>query len=256
LFNPKIFILKSVFDKYAILKFQIDLVQRFQSIFPSQCHYLGDKQLFKIISYGYDKAIKYGFEMKNQIFLYLCLMFKIGSNFDKDIQFEWLSEILMNKDDTDSSTRMNLLYESVMKYLSEISGEKDIYFNSALLKLLKEYDLIKSKSFRQDNEILEMLNYFYPQKYKYFEKDMLKKILEVFRETAHKYDNHDENGVAILTLYMFLLGDNFFNDPQFPWAMKRSKNNEQTKSEIKLNLLYQDAKTILPKYFSVNMDQT
>jgi len=245
-----------IFDKYAILKFQIDLVQRFQSIFSSQCHYLGDKQLFKIISYGYDKAIKYGFEMKNQIFLYICLMFKIGSNFDKDIQFEWLSEILMNKDDTDSSTRMNLLYESVMKYLSVISGENDIYSNSALLKLLNEYDFINSKAFNSDKDILEMLNYVYPQKYNYFEMETLKRIIEVYRETAHTYDIQDAKSKAILTLYMFLLGDNFFTDPQFPWAMKTIKTIEHTNSVKKLNLLYQNVKTILPKYYSLNMNET
>ena len=242
-----------IFNKHEIYKFQANLLQRYQNIFPSQYRSLGDKQLLKIISYGYDKAIKYGFEMKNQIFLYICLMFKIGSNFDKDIQFKWLSEILKNKDDIDSTTRMNLLYESVMKYLSEISGEKDIYFNSALLKLLKEYDLIKSKS---DNKILEMLNYVYPQKYKYFEMDMIKKIIEVFRETTHKYDIQDAKGKAILTLYMFLLGDNFFTDPQFPWAMKAIKTIEHTNSEKKLNLLYQNVKTILPKYYSLNMNET
>jgi len=245
-----------IFDKHEIFKFQTELLHRYQSIFPSQCRYLGTNQLFELIRYGYDKAIKYGFEMKNQIFLYICLMFKIGSNFDKDIQFEWLTEILNSEDDVDSATRMTLLYDSVMKYLSEISGENDMYFHSALLKLLKEYHLIKSESFSTDTDILEMFNYVYPQKYKYLEIDKLNKIIEVFRETSHKYDIHDKNGVVILILYMFLLGDNFFNDPQFPWAMKAFNNNEQMKPEIKLSLLYHDTKTILPKYFFINVGKT
>ena len=243
-----------IFDEHEIYKFQTELLRRYKIIFPFQYSYLGDKQLFQIIEYGYEKSIKYGFEMKNQIFLYIYMMFKLGSNFDKDIQFGWLSEILKNKKNIDSGKRITQLYESVKKYLSEVSGENDIYFHSALIKLLKEYDLKKTESISSDKEILDNLNYVYPQKYIYFEMDFLKKIIEVFRETAHKYDIQDSKGIAILTLYMLLLGDNFFIDPQFPWAKKVFIHMKQVSLENKIYLLHKEANNNLPDYYSIDIN--
>jgi len=241
-----------VYERKLIEQFELDLIERYKNIFVSQCKYLKEKQLNKFVRYGLYKAKKNGFENKNQIFLYICLMFKIGSDFDTDLQFSWLSHYLTPGVNAEESDRILLLYQEVMNYLEAVYGENDNYFKKALSNMMTNAvpEMLTSENFDFDNNFYGLVQRTYPQKYGLTDHDKLSDLKTRCKDMFQQYGIKDQKELSISTLFMFLLGEKFILDPQFTWADKAFKGSTIYDSNNKINILFQEAKVALPNYYS------
>ena len=79
-----------VFEQVAAQRFEAGLLDHLRTFFPEQAAALGTAQLGKVVRYGLQRAESRGLRTERGLYLYLALMFMLGSAFDEDPQLAWM----------------------------------------------------------------------------------------------------------------------------------------------------------------------
>jgi len=77
------------FEHVAAQRFAEGLLDHFQTFFPQHAAVLGNAQLQRALRYGLQRAESRGLGTERAVYLYIALMFMLGSGFDEDPQLPW-----------------------------------------------------------------------------------------------------------------------------------------------------------------------
>lgn len=196
------------------------LVNDVREHFARHCEILGDEQLRKTVALGVDSAAGYGLASEREVFLYLCLMFMLGSFFDTDPQLPWAARILAADNLPDGFAKVQALYKEAMGYLDRTIGKNDMEHLKVLLRV-RNLDLNRAAERLQPDFTkgsIALLHEVHPRKAELLGDDILEVLVVTGSEAALEYGLSHERGRLVFLLHMFLMGSGFDRDPQFPWA--------------------------------------
>lgn len=211
--------------------------------FPGQCEILGHVPLRKTVALGLENAAGYGLLSERDVFLYLSVMFMLGSFFDTDLQFPWAGPILNRNNFPDGYTKVQALYDAAMDYLDRTVGENEEEHLKVLLRV-KRLDPDGAAERVGPDFTPGMIGLFreiHPRKAAHLGNDLLEKLIAAGAESASKYGITGERGRTVTLLHMFLIGSGFDRDPQFPWAEAILNDAALSGEDEKADRLYRAA---------------
>jgi hypothetical protein len=217
------------FERAAEARFAETLAGHITETFPAACGALGPAQVRKFVETGIARAAHHGFHMERDIYLYLCLMFMLGSWFDEDVQLNWAARHLA----VPSPGRMRKLHEAALKYLDEVAGENNGRLVRALLRI-RRCDPARLAAFSPDtfeNDTLRLLAGFYPEKFRCQGEAPTRAAIAQSVRSAARYEIQDPAGQALYAGLTFMLGSGFDTDPLCPWAAEILSGGGEGKSE-------------------------
>jgi hypothetical protein len=107
-------------------KFESQINARLQRIFPEKYAYLSEDGIRRLIRTGMESAKKHKITTERGLTLYLLLMYVLGSDFDMDLKYPWVGEILNNSGMTNQAQKIDKLYSKAMELLGKrFSGVLD-----------------------------------------------------------------------------------------------------------------------------------
>lgn len=198
------------------------LVVHMDEHFPNRCFNMDDSQIQQTVELGLERASQYGLLTEREVFLYVSLMFLLGSGFDRDIQLPWAAEILAKDEFPDPYQKIQALYDVAMSYLDRVIGE-DEEEQLQVVSRLENFDLESATQRSKRNLPIESINSFteiHPRKAAEIGDAGLRTLLSIGTESASKYGITQNQGLLVYGLHLFLLGTEFDTDPQFLWAQE------------------------------------
>ncbi len=233
-----------VFEQVAVQRFEAGLLEHLRTFFPEQAAALGSTQLGRVVRYGLERAESRGLHTERGIYLYLALMFVLGSAFDEDPQLAWMpplqppapppgeepqqSESQIEVASVPAATARSLetpdtrivpLYEQAMAFLDRAAGP-DNEFLRQTLNVLRHPQVFEglpaAPSF--GHRALLLLQTLAPEKYKALGQGALRALVRSGYETAKRHGVTTEPGMMNYLALAFVLGSGFDRDPLYPWA--------------------------------------
>ena len=240
-------------EQVAVRNFENRLLEHLEEFFPKHCGILGKEQVRKVIRLGLEQAEQYDFVSERNVYLYVGLMFMLGSYFDQDLQLPWAKQILVDENLVNPNTRADRLYDRAMAFLNQAAGKDNQYLERALLNASK-LSLSQLSRSGDDKQIsfgdymLKLLYMLFPEKYEALGDPNVRQLIRQGYQTARGYNLTNEPGIATYISLMFMLGSGFDRDPQYPWATTVLNDASLTDPPKKGDLLYQEAKAYLEKW--------
>jgi hypothetical protein len=100
-----------------------DFCDRLQSLYPEKFEYAGHEAMRRLVAQGVELAAEHGLEHPRSQFLYLTLMFMLGSGFDRDLKYPWVREVLDDKTLSGERALRERLYERSLSYLDLVVAD-------------------------------------------------------------------------------------------------------------------------------------
>ncbi len=219
------------------------LAAHLRRFFPGQCEILGDASLRKTVALGLENAAGYGLLSEREVFLYLSVMFMLGSFFDADLQLPWAGPILHRSNFPDPYTKVQTLYEAAMNDLDRTIGENEEEHLKVLLRVRKLTPDRAAEQVRPDFTpgMIGLFREIHSKKAERLGDDLLEKLIAAGSESALRYGIAGERGRAVYLLHMLIIGSGFDRDPQFPWAEAILNDAALSGEEERTDRLYQAA---------------
>lgn len=96
-------------------QFRSTALIRLEQLWPEKFAYLGETTVQQLIHDGIAAAVPYGIKNETGMFVYLSLMFVLGSQFDRDPLLPWISTVLA--DSGSAAGRTSRLHETAQTHL-------------------------------------------------------------------------------------------------------------------------------------------
>ncbi len=198
------------------------LIVHMREHFGRQCEIVGEVQVRKTVEMGVEQAGKYGLLAEREVFLYLSLMFMLGSGFDTDVQYPWAGPILKRKDFPDGFSMIQTVYDTAMEYLDRIIGKNEEEHLRVLLRVRRlPIDDETAKVTRDfDSGMMRIFEDLHPNKYEELGPEGVQRLIAAGQESAAKYGLTGAKARMVYLLLMYISGSSFDTDPLFPWAME------------------------------------
>jgi len=210
------------FRQHHLQKFEDDMVEHLKKFAPNHWKVIGEQTGRQVIQLGIEEARKYGLTNRGPVRFYIEMMFMLGSYFDTDPQYPWVSEVLRDPQNMDQMVRADRLYESMTKYWSDVAGPKNQHVFSALRRLSQaRADDYVTAGVPLEDCFLAGLKSIYPQKCAYLGERPLRTLLKKTFELASKYGFTSNQDVALVTALTFFLGHGCMDDPLHSWIARR-----------------------------------
>ncbi len=184
--------------------------------FSDQCRLLGTVSLERTVSFGIQRAARHGFVTEREVFLYLSLMFMLGSRFASDSQLPWAGEALART----GHDKVTALYSAAMAYLDRTVGPRNEEHLKVLLRV-RRLDLATAVGLQDVDfgvSMKQLLHQLHSRKCDQLGMAGLDALLSAGTAAAARYDITCRTGRTVYIVHMFLLGSRFDDDPQFEWA--------------------------------------
>ncbi|MDG4555062.1 MAG: hypothetical protein P9E24_12595 [Candidatus Competibacter sp.] len=241
-----------VFEQIAAQRFEAGLLDHLRTFFPEQAAALGSTQLGRVVRYGMQRAESRGVHTERGLYLYLALMFMLGSAFDEDPQLAWMPPLqppapppaeeprqpepqvgtapapapTPPPEETEPApppetpdTRIVPLYEQAMAFLDRTVGPDNEFLRQTLnvLRHPRVFEgLPGAPSF--GHRVLLLLQTLAPEKYKALGDGALRALVRSGYEAAKYHGVTTESGMMNYLALAFVLGSGFDRDPLYPWA--------------------------------------
>ena len=241
-----------VFEQIAVQRFEAGLLDHLRTFFPEHAAMLGSTQWGRVVRYGLERAESRGLQTERGLYLYLALMFVLGSAFDEDPQLTWMPPLqpsasppaeesqqsefqieaalvpatVSSPEETEPvpspetpDIRIVPLYEQAMAFLDRTVG-LDNEFLRQTLSVLRHPQVFEglpaAPSF--GHRVLLLLQTLAPEKYKALGEGALRALVRSGYEAAKHYGVTTEPGMMNYLALAFVLGSGFDRDPLYPWA--------------------------------------
>ena len=244
-----------VFEQVAAQRFEAGLMDHLRSFFPEHAAALGATQLGRVVRYGLQRAESRGLQTERGLYLYLALMFMLGSAFDEDPQLTWMPPLqppappppdeepqqaepqtgtapapapvtVPPPEETGPApppetpdTRIVPLYEQAMVFLDRTVGPDNEFLRQTLsvLRHPRVFEgLPAAPSF--GHRVLLLLQTLAPEKYKALGEEALRALVRSGYEAAKHHGVTTELGMMNYLALALVLGSGFDRDPLYPWA--------------------------------------
>ncbi len=170
----------------------------------------------KLIWIGTRRAKARGLDGRSGAFLYVMLMFMLGSRFASDSQLPWAGEALART----GHDKVTALYSAAMAYLDRTVGPRNEEHLKVLLRV-RRLDLAAAVGLQDVDfgvSMKQLLHQLHSRKCDQLGMAGLDALLSAGTAAAARYGITCRTGRTIYIVHMFLLGSRFDDDPQFEWA--------------------------------------
>jgi hypothetical protein len=230
-----------IFEK--IIGFQNRMIAFCKEHFSLPYEMLGEDQIRNIIQYGMERAKRHGFEGPREMCIYISSMFLLGSDFDRDSQYPWVSKYLNQEEVPDPFLRVERLYDAILNYFDRVAGPENEIMLHALKKMqtvnFKTLSLAANKT--KEQGIFELLTHIYPQKVQQHGRGNIEKLIQNGIQYANEYKITEYKNLYVYIGMMFFLCSGFDGDLQFPWASKILRDHSIQSENVKTEKLYRMA---------------
>jgi hypothetical protein len=145
-------------------------------------------------------------------------MFMFGSWFDTDVQYPWAAEALWDDSLPDEMARAEALHMGMLAYLGSVFGPGRMFARKALrplrAALLEPAPEDRDALRRQLPQVLERV---YPGKCRWLGEARLNAVIDGAWKVAAVYSIDSPRALRLLTMFAFMLGHRFHEDPLYPW---------------------------------------
>jgi len=210
------------------------LTREFKSMFPKRCRILGDDNLNFFLTHQQKRAKHYNYMYYDDLKRYAIIAFYLGTYFDEDELYPWVKTIV--KEEEPFGRKVDLLNKKFYEVFDLTMGKDAIYFQEALIKL-KRVNQEYIKKYRKFEDIIEKLNFIYPQRMKVIGKENFRESLVKQKLEVERFNMHNALGSSVYATLVFLMGSNVHRDPLFSWVNKYLNKplEKKEKTEILFN---------------------
>lgn len=99
--------------------FMAELKSRLRRVYPEKCHYLGDAAIEDLIRNAAASAARHDLRVPLAVLLFSGMMLMLGSSFDSDPLFGWVTNVLEDKQIKNPDERVERLYAAGIDYLKQ-----------------------------------------------------------------------------------------------------------------------------------------
>lgn len=243
------------FEKIAVQRFEEGLLEHVRTFFPEHAAALGETALRRVLRYGLQRAESRGLHGERGVYLYLALMFLLGSGFEDDPQLRALPVLqtapvpaepqAQAAAETGTSTasaslstssgpapavavaesgletpdqRIEIIYGQASALLDRIAGPEQTPL-PLMLNVWRQpqvYEGLSGPSI--GHRLLLLLQMLAPEKYRALGEEALRGLVRLGYENARRQGLSTEPGLMHYVALMFMLGSSFDRDPLYPWA--------------------------------------
>ena len=214
-----------VFEEAALQSFEDEMVAHSKKFTPRLCEVIGEEQLRVALRRAMERAGTYGFTYRGPIRLFIELMFLYGSDFDTDLQYPAVGEVL--RASGDQMQRAEQIHEGVLDYLEKVSGPSNVNVHKALEALsvfARKPITFSSNGFVAG--LLQEMTHAFPQKAAYIGEEGLTALIHEGRAEARKYQFSTIRGEALVVVLMFAFGYGCTDDPLYPWIARTLRDEK------------------------------
>ncbi|HRD67139.1 MAG TPA: hypothetical protein PKY50_13420 [Candidatus Competibacter sp.] len=241
------------FENVVAQRFEEGLLDHLRTFFPQHAATLGETQLGRIARYGLQRAESRGLKTERAIYLYVALMFVLGSRFDEDPQLPWAAreieeekpappkpevaaeardaatvaatagETVTGKEDEapkeTADARIERVYGQAMAFLDQTVGPDNELLRQTL-NTLRQPQVFEGLPAAPSvgHRLLLLLQMLAPEKYDMLGEETLRNLVRHGYEAAKRYGMTTEHGIMNYVALAFVLGSGFDRDPLYPWA--------------------------------------
>lgn len=213
----------------------------------------------QVIRVGRKKAAYYNLTTECCVRSYIEFICLLGSGFDTDPLMPWAARILNDKATFDEVKRGDRLYDQVWDYIDYISTD----YRDTAGEPITERFVEEIKGLRKGcGEELTKNNYqefaenlgcriktFFPAKYRYVGENRVHSLINQGYRSAGDYGISTKHGITLYTVYMFVLGSGFDDDPLLPWANATLNDAGLSNQAEKINRLYAEGVQFLRRWW-------
>jgi len=241
-----------VFKDISTKNFEKTLVLHVQEVVPEIAKIAGEYNVRRIVQYGMQQALNYGFSYQGTVRFYIDLMLLLGYGFHDDPQFPWASKILNSSDSRGQMFRAKQLFVFLNDYLDTVYGKENIYLIEAINQF-KDFNMVGSEHYHNNShqKLLDKINFIYPQKFEYLGNQSLLEVIKKSKQVTFSLSFLNESSFIIIAILMFSFGHKVLEDPLYSWTYT-SLNKVELKENKKIQILYYKIKTYLD-YALINL---
>ncbi len=171
--------------------------------FPGDAQRLEASGVSAVVRLGMAQTRRCRRYTERDMYLYLTMMFMIGSYFDEDPQLPWAKSML------ESNEPLDRLHDRTLDHLDTVAGEENEHVIRALVRArsqeLDSLPRIDAPDF--ESETVKLLQYVYPTKFQVQGHDASLEAVQLAVMRADQYDMRA--GAPLLAIHMLLLGAGF-----------------------------------------------
>lgn len=224
----------NVFKQIPLASFELQMVEHANKYFPNHCRVAGDEAVIARIHHATCQAQAYGFITQRDCCLYVTTMFMLGTHFDTDPMYNWVSTFLEPELEESDIDRAVELAETSQAFLQKCIGKENRDINRCFINLQSDASniirLFEDENIVYEQVIAEQLFAVFPTKAQLLGEHAINQLISDGLAMAATYGLTESPSKALLTIMMFLLGSSIDDDPFVPWV-KSMLNDETIKSE-------------------------
>jgi hypothetical protein len=205
----------AAYDEVVLEHFVDETVEHVAQHFPSHVKLLGPERTRAVVGYLVRQSRRHGLTTERSMCLYATLAMMLGGNFDRDLHLPWAGEILGGA--APQRERADALTDRALSYLDRTAGEDNLHLNQAFVRVRKRLPRLLEAPLASDLGFEEsMLTHFgavFPRKYDVVGEPLVRLSLRRGVEGAERYGLVSDVGRAVYTMFGFVLGSAFDEDP-------------------------------------------
>ena len=180
--------------------------------FPRDVARLRSEELHTVVRLGMERSRSHGGVTAQDMYLYLALMFMLGSYFDEDPQLAWAQELLAR------GRSIEALHAQTLHYLNDVAGRENEHLIKALARIRKlDLPMFPDAGAPDfESRMLASLRAVYPTKFDAQSEAANQELVHLGRSLAARHSMPGA-GAALMAGMAFLLGASFDRDPLHPW---------------------------------------
>lgn len=238
------------FRRQALRRFHDELIADIRECFPGHFSALGETTLRAVITYGIERAERYGIVNERAVSQYVNCMLMLGGKFDEDLLLPWVSEILRSPIPLDPDDRMDDLSLAALSYLDRVAGIDNFTINRSIVTLRRDLELwLRQSSSASFRDSLELgFGNFFPTKLRELSRTLLDRFVVSVPAAARRYGLYSGQNLRLYGMMMFMLGSSFDVDPGLPWVKQALAEEEPVVEAIKFERLLRGGLTFLDHF--------
>ncbi len=233
-----------MFEQDSWKRYKDEMVLHCREFSPELCQVLENDQLHVAVRNAMSRAANHGFTNRGPIRLFIEMMLLFGTGFDNDPQYPRFMQILAGEND--QMIRADQLYNEVVQYQKEVSGDNGVNTMKAYRRLLSLSS--RTMHFSEDSfqpDMIHGMAEVFPEKASYLGVNALGNLIRKGTGIAAGAGIPMGRGHALLVWLMYMMGHECCSDPLYPWISATLNSQGMKDAETRTHRLEQKCITWL-----------
>lgn len=203
----------------VLSRFESGLLQHTERYFRNHWRALGAEPLRETIRLGIARAKIHRLVSQRDVYLYVGVMLYLGSGFDTDLQLPWARRLLEGEDIAFGPSRAESVYDEAREHMRRVYGLANEHLDAALQRGRNVFGSpLTIAPIRSEADLLAGLAWLFPKKFDAAGPGAMHALAVHGAEAIRQRNIATTRGAVLYMGLMFMLGQGFDSDPQFPWA--------------------------------------